>query len=280
MTATRPVLVALVIAGLGAAVAGQTVAFETVSVRTNTTGDVRMSITVRGRTYSATNSPLRPVVAEAFDLSLQQSRLVGGPSWVGNAPPWPGADRFDILATIPEGGEPRLRQMLQTMLADRFRLAVHRETRESPMFALVLARQDGRLGSRLRKASIDCEALRAAGQTPPRAATDQEPPCSSQIDEAIRGRGQRMAVLARMLIPFAGREVVDRTGLTGGYDFDLRLPQENAGRPPGAGGGADPNEPAGGIFTVLQDELGLKLESIRGPLEFVIIDSIERPAAN
>jgi len=248
---------------------GQGAGFEAVSIKSNTSGDQRMSIGTRGRTYGATNAPLRPVIAEAFDLSFEQDRLVGGPGWLVS-------DRFDIRATIPEGAGNQWRQMLQTMLAERFHLAVHRETRDAPMFALVLARSDGRLGPRLRKASTDCAALRAAGTPIPTPAAGEEPVCSSQVDDAIRGRGQRIATLARMLTQFAGREVVDRTGLPGGYDFDVKLPDDSGGRRPGAPGLPAADAAAGGIFTVIQDELGLKLESTR-PAEFVVIDRVDRP---
>ena len=84
-----------------------------------------------------------------------------------------------------------------------------------------------------------------------------------------------------MLVQFAGRGVVDRTGLRGGYDFDLRLPASDGARPaPGQAAVPAANDSAGGIFTALQEELGLKLEPARGPVEFVVIDSIERLVAN
>ena len=251
---------------------GQGAAFEAVSIKPNTSGDQRMSIGTRGRTYTATNAPIRPVIAEAFDLSFEQDRLVGGPAWLVS-------DRFDIHATIPEGAGSQWRQMLQRMLTDRFHLAVHRETRDAPMFALMLARGDRRLGPGLRQAATDCDALRAAGAPVPTPAAGDEPVCSSQIDAAMRGRGQRIATLARMLTPFAGRQVVDRTELPGGYDFDLKLPEENAGKRPGTQAN-DPDAAAGGIFTAVQDELGLKLQPIRAPVEFVVIDRVERPTAD
>jgi uncharacterized protein (TIGR03435 family) len=79
-----------------------------------------------------------------------------------------------------------------------------------------------------------------------------------------------------MLAQFVGRPVVDRTGLTGGFDFDLSFPEANAG-PGGAGPAGDPG---GSIFTALQEQLGLKLESISGHVEYVVIDSVERPTEN
>src|SRR5262245_6547807 len=101
-------------------------AFEAASVRTNTSGEARLSAGVRGRTYSAVNTPLRPIIAAAYDLSLQGFRLLGGPAWIM-------ADRFDITGTIPEGaGRRELPLMLRALLAERFKLVVHTETRDTP----------------------------------------------------------------------------------------------------------------------------------------------------
>src|SRR5262249_25459136 len=130
-------------------------AFEAVSVRANTSGQTRMSAGVRGRTYTAVNTPLRPIIAAAYDLSLQSFRLIGGPAWIG-------ADRFDITATLPDGaGRRELPMMLRALLAERFKLVAYAETREAPIYALVVARADGRLGTGLRKADVDCDAVPA-----------------------------------------------------------------------------------------------------------------------
>jgi uncharacterized protein (TIGR03435 family) len=248
--------------------------FEAVSIRPNTSGDGRTSLGLRGRTYAGTNTPIWMVLTSAFELGFQTERVVGAPDWTK-------AERFDLIATLPEGtGRAQLSEMLQAMLADRFHLAAHRETRDAPIYALVVARADGRLGPRLRPSTIDCEARRAAGAAVPTAADGKDPLCKSQIDSAIMGRGQRISELARMLAPFAERTVIDRTRLTGAFDFDLTLPAQNAGKRPGEASVASANDPAGGIFTVLQDELGLKLEPARAPLEFVVVDRIARPTAD
>jgi uncharacterized protein (TIGR03435 family) len=274
-------LVALVM--LGGAPRAQGPAFDAVSIKLNRSGDARMSSTTRGRTLTITNMPLRPVIAQAFDVSFERFRLVGGPPWIGgDNPPWPGADRYDIVATVPEGSRPaQQRDMLQAMLAERFHLAVHRETRDAPIYSLVLARSDRRLGAGLRRSAVDCDALRLAGSPLPEPLPGQPEPCATQIDSKITGRGQSMASLARMLVQFVERTVVDRTGLSGGYDFDLSLPEQNAGRSAtvdsAAGGTGDL---AGGIFSALQEDLGLKLESARGSVEFVVIDRVERPTAD
>jgi len=134
------------------------------------------------------------------------------------------------------------------------------------MYALIVARNDGRLGPQMRKASVDCETAQPA----------ERELCRSEIGGAILGRGQRMTALARMLSMFADRPVVDRTGLTGGFDFDLRFPELETP----ANATAPRMEPATGIVTALQEQLGLKLQSTRGNFDFVVIDSVQHPTEN
>lgn len=252
------------------------VAFEVVSVRANKSGDLAMPARTRGRTYTATNIPVRYLVASAYGVPA--ARVLGGPSWIGSASvamPLIGGERFDVLATLPEGAGPNeVPSMLRVLLADRFKLVAHSEVRDAPLYALVVDRADGRLGPRLRKASIDCDALDAAEI--PVAKPGERGPCGSELGGEIIGRGQRLTTLAQMLTFFAGRPVVDRTNLTGGFDFDVRFPELNTTSPDGR----NTADTGGGIFVAIQEQLGLKLESIRGPLEFVVIDSVERPMEN
>jgi uncharacterized protein (TIGR03435 family) len=250
-----------ILLALALAVLAQTprLTFEAASVKSNTSGQARMSAGVRGRTYTAVNTPLRPIIAAAHDLSLESFRLIGGPAWID-------ADRFDVTGTMPEGaGRRDLPGMLRALLLDRFKLAVHTETRESAIYALVVARSDRKLGSGLRKVDIDCEVTPA----------DRDR-CQSQISDTIVGRGQTLSSLARMLSTFVGRRVVDQTGMTGGFDFDLQFPELAAG--PRGGGPAD--DAGGSVFTAVQEQLGLKLTSSKGPVEFVVIDSVEHPMEN
>src|SRR5262249_28307506 len=132
-------------------------------------------------------------------------------------------------------------------------------------YALVVARADGRLGTGLRKADVDCDAVPA----------DRDR-CQSQISDTIMGRGQSLGSLARMLSPFAGRQVVDQTGVAGAFDFDVEFPELVAG-PGGAGPAGDVG---GSVFTAVQEQLGLKLTSTRGPVEFIVIDRVEHPTEN
>jgi uncharacterized protein (TIGR03435 family) len=246
-----------------ATVHGQDVAFEAASVKPNTSGDLRMRGGTRGRVYDAVNMPLRRIVATAYDLHLEGFRLVGNQALL--------AERFDITATIPESASPRqVPAMLRALLTERFKLAVHTETRDVAVLALTVARRDGRLGPKLRQAAADCAAAEATGRVIPTPEPGQPAMCESEISDGIRGRGQPLSALARMLTMFMQRRVLDRTGLTGGFDFDLQF--DGASGP-----GLDVSN---ALVTALDDQLGLKLQSTRAPVEFVVIDSIERPAPN
>ena len=149
--------------------------------------------------------------------------------------------------------------MLRLLLEDRFRLAVHRETRQMPMYALVVARIDGALGPQIRRPANDYCAQRAkeAEKAPP-------PPMGTGPVCGIRGNFS-MEGFARFLAGEAGRPVVDRTGLTGGWDFSLKWSPPNTPNP-------DPDRPS--IFTALQEQLGLRLDATTGPLEVLVIDRI------
>ena len=254
--------------------AGQTPAFEAASVKLNTSGDLRIRAGTRGRTYTAVNTPLRGIVAAAYELQFEGFRLVTEQRGL-KTPLYDASimdQRFDITATIPEAGTPRdVPAMLHALLVDRFKLAAHSETREAPVFALVLARRDGRPGPGLRQAALDCVAAAAAGRVIPPPEPGQPAICETEISDRIRGRGQPLSSLARMLTVFVQRRVVDRSGLSGGFDFDLQFEA-------GATGPTGPTvDAASNVITALQEQLGLRLESTRAPVEFVVVDRIEQP---
>jgi uncharacterized protein (TIGR03435 family) len=176
--------------------------------------------------------------------------------------------------------------MLQSLLAERFKLATHKDTRELPIYSLEVARSDGRLGPQLRPATVDCEAMiaaaRARGGPPPAPpAPGERPICGIRINPGrLSGGGFPLSQFAATLSQFVQRIVVDRTGLSGNFDVDLtwtpdQLPQ--GGPPPGAPPlpPADPNGPS--IYTAVQEQLGLKLESAKGPVDVLVIDRAESP---
>ena len=232
----------------GTVSSGQAPTFDTASVKPNRSVDLRLSISTRGRVFTAVNAPLRTLILIAYELGFEPFRLVGGPDWMAS-------ERFDVLATLPEGTTSRQTgPMLRALLADRFELAVHMETRELPAYALVLARTDGRLGPQLRRSTADCGATPAA--------------CRTSVGSDIRATGQALSALSGTLPQFVQRRVFDRTGLSGLFDFELRFSDTD----PAVAGGDLPS-----IFTALQEQLGLKLEATPGPAEVIVIDRIARP---
>src|SRR5262249_29255683 len=140
-----------------------TAAFEVASIKANKSGDGRVMVAMppTGR-FTATNVPIRLLVQNSY--GLQPFQIVGGPSWMTS-------DRFDIVAKAPDGFTPdQFRPMVRNLLADRFKLKAHVETREMPTYALIVARADGKLGPKLTPSKTDCEALargRRGGGPPP-----------------------------------------------------------------------------------------------------------------
>jgi uncharacterized protein (TIGR03435 family) len=190
--------------------------------------------------------------------------------------------------------------MLLNLLKDRFQLATHVETRELAIFNLVIARTDGRLGPDLKRTPAECVATieeriaaakAAAGRggpppLPPLGDPNGPPPCGFQrMGPGIAaGSGRTMADLIPVLADLVSRPVSDKTALTGMYDFSLKFAPESAGAPGilkllGLGAfpppAVDPNAPS--LIAALQEQLGLKLEAARGPVEVVVIDRFERP---
>jgi uncharacterized protein (TIGR03435 family) len=255
-------------------------AFEVASVKSNKSGDQRTMIQMPpGGRYTATNIPLRLLLRQAYEV--QEFQIVGGPNWLAS-------DRFDIIAKAPDGttGPEQMRLMLRALLADRFKLVAHTETREMPIYSLVLAREDGKLGPKLSAAKVDCDArfsaARRGGPPPEFPAPGQQAECAFMMAPgSMNVGGMPMLELARALSPAVGRIVIDKTGLNGRYDFQMTYTPEGRGFGPGPGPGgaepppADPNTPS--LFTALQEQLGLKLESARGPVDVVVIDRVEQP---
>jgi len=205
---------------------------------------------------------------------IQPYQLVGAPAWISNR-------RYDIAAKVDDNPPPSQQALLQVLLKGRFKLAVHNETRELPMFALVLARSDGKLGPQLTKSTFDCAAYLAGHHAPPE--LGRTPNCATRINVGfLSGRAIPMTQLATSLAPFVNRFTVDRTGLTGGFDVELRwTPEQISSNIAGhAVPDASSNAPGPSIFSALQEQLGLKLTAARGPVEVLVIDHVERPSGN
>jgi len=277
---------------MAAGVLAQSPAFEVASVKRNRSGEERSRFDTPANRFVATNVDLHDLIAWAYGdpgppPELRPDfQLAGGPSWMTS-------DRFDVEATtageLPDGVErTRLKmRMLQTLLADRFKVSVHHETRDGPVYSLVLANRDGRLGPQLRRSAVDCNALfargRAAGAAPPPPPPPgQIPQCGIQIGLAgLRIGSQSVPAIARLLQRAVGRPVVDRTALDGPFDLSLDfdptgLPGYN--RPPGVPVPDTSDKPT--LYTALQEQAGLRLEAGRGPIDVLVIESAEHPPDN
>jgi uncharacterized protein (TIGR03435 family) len=270
-------------------------AFEVASIKPNNSGDGRVMMQNQPGRFSATNTTLRMLIRNAYQL--QDFQISGGPSWLTS-------DHFDIVAKIPDSfrdlppasplsGPGPLQLMIRSLLAERFKLVVHTETKEQTIYGLVMARSDGRFGPQLKKSETDCAAMMAAARGRGPAMPPPGPPqpgdkmpCGIRIGPGnmVVG-GATLAQFANTLGMFVGRIVQDRTGLTGNYDINLMwTPDQMPPRAPGApadqpirvnGIDIDPNGPS--IFTAVQEQLGLKLESTKGPVDVLVIDSADKP---
>ena len=230
-------------------------------------------------------------------INLRVSDLVQAAYWVSDhqvegMPAWARNTRYDISArmdpriadaTQPPGLPPTWALALQALLKERLQLVFHREVAQRPAYALVLARPDKKPGPGLRPAEFDCDALkdRAAAAARVGGPSPYPQPTETRIACGIRqapGRylqgGGRLVEFTAILSRMVGRPVFDRTGLAGRFDFLLTYTPDALLRP----GELPPDSPD--LFTALQEQLGLKLESTTGPVELFIVDRIEPPSEN
>lgn len=258
----------------------QTPQFEVTSVKPAAPDARGMYLrTTPGGTVNITNMSLKEIMVLAW--RIQPYQISGGQPWIASA-------RYDVSAkpeNKPKEGE--LQLMLQAMLADRFQLVVHLETKELPVYALVLARKDGKLGPNLTEAKEGVCATPDPTQPPRRPEPGQAPVryCGQQMmsPRSLTAVAAPLSGIIPMLARMLGRTVIDKTGLTGKYDISVEwAPDESqtAMLPPDAPRPA-PSDAAGpSIFTALQEQLGLKLESQKGPVEMLVIDRAEKPTEN
>jgi len=257
--------------------------FEVASVKPNTSGDNRIMLGFQpGGHYVATNATLLVMIRSAYQM--QEFQIIGAPDWLKT-------EHFDINAkgeglepnpfvTEQRSGPSKLQLMVRSLLADRFKLVTHVEQRDLPVYYLVLAKADGKLGPKMTPSTADCASLGRAGGPPlvPPSPTARMT-CGMRMGPGlVSGGGIAIAQLVNTLSMSAQRTIVDKTGLTGLFDIDLawtpEMPVGGRDAPPGAPP-IDPNGPS--LFTALQEQLGLKLESTRGPVDVLVIDSVQRP---
>jgi uncharacterized protein (TIGR03435 family) len=239
------------------------VAFEVASVKANNSGTTAMRIIwPRGR-FEAINVTPRQFVEAAY--KVEPFRVEGGPSWLA-------ASRFNIEARVSadavidqsRGLPEAIRLMMQRLLSERFGLVAHWERKPQTVYTLVLAKPNRSIGPNLRRSQADCAALFAAR----RQGSPLPPPSVCGVQ---RGPGKLivggyvMAQLADTLASLLQRGVVDRTGLDGVYDIDLTWAADET------------SESAPSLFTAVQEQLGLKLESTKAPVDVLVIDRAEKP---
>ena len=272
-----------VLSAQGAATDGPV--FEVASVKRNVSGRVGGSFQVPpAGTITFTNITLRVVIRQAYQVDPYTepytfipgpfARIIGSP--IAGAEP--NVPRFDIQGKPPANSAPADRRaMMRALLEDRFKLRVHRETRQMPVYALTVARE-GRLGPNLGPSRFDCDAYlaqrRAGGTAPEPVDARGHSWCLPPIDrsrpgvENIRTAGSVKQLMQR-LQPYVDRPIVDTTELSGNFEWSLTFAR-SAGGPNPAGDVAE-------LFTAVQDQLGLKLEPREAAVDVLVIDAVEMP---
>jgi uncharacterized protein (TIGR03435 family) len=257
--------------------------FEVASVKPSATDDRRTMIQIQpGGSLRTGGTSLKMLLTFAYDV--REFQITGGPGWINT-------DRFDIVAKAERSAgaenppdDPRkmteqqrktvgdqMRERLRALLAERFQLTLHRETKEQSVYALVVAKG----GPKLQQA----QAMEGTG---PRG------PMMRMGRGELSGQGVELEMLTRTLSSQLGRTVIDRTGLKGNFDFKLTWTPEpgqsatplGGGPPPGADAPPPPDANGPSVFTALQEQLGLRLESQKGPVEMLVIDRVEKPSEN
>jgi uncharacterized protein (TIGR03435 family) len=264
------VAVVLLFAGTVAAVivAQEAPRFSVISIKPSVDNGPGTKIEPRSKSdYSVRKTTLAALLASAYGIPA--TRIEGAPSW------WK-TERFDIDARYeppdPSAAAPAMTVLLQSLLHDRFALVAHTERRNLPVYALRVARNDGRLGAGLRPSTLQCLDVDRPANARDRTttATNGAPACGAvENPEALIASGMTLEVLARALRPPAERDVVNDTGLTGRWDITLQF------APVGQATGDKPS-----LFTAVQEQLGLKLEASTAPLDVLVVDSVARPTPN
>jgi len=262
--------------------------FDVASVKPNKSGGMGVRIMFQpGGRFTADNITLKFLIRLAYDV--QEFQISGGPPWINS-------DRYDVEAKA--GGSPegdmrtmteeqrqadlaRRRQMIQALLKDRFQLTLHKESKDAPIYALVVAKN----GPKMK----ELPPAPPPSADDPKDAPDKPDPKHMGRGGMRMGRGEltgsgvKLSFLAEALSNPLGRTVIDKTGLKGDYDFELKwTPDESQG--PGFRGAGDAPPPADAngpsIFTAIQEQLGLKLESQKGPVDLLVIDHAEKASEN
>ena len=241
-------------------------AFEVASIKRNTSVDAGGGGgMLPGGRFRLTNVDAQVLIMIAYRTGPQlfRSQILGAPEWTAE-------ERWDVTAKVADdlAGKPQAELiplqplLLQSLLADRFKLSVHHDSRTLPRYALVLARKDGAPGPQMRRSNVDCAAERAR--------------CVIHFDTGhFSSESATVSTLVNLLAANVQRFVVDRTGLDGRFAMNLEWTPDRTTLPPGADPPPQADTPA--LLTAIEEQLGLRLESERGPVDVVVIDHIERP---
>jgi uncharacterized protein (TIGR03435 family) len=255
--------------------------FAVASIKPDKSGSMGIRVMFGEDGFTATNIPLKFLLREAFDVNDDQ--IAGEPGWTDS-------ERFDIDAKVDSSDVAAMkdlsfeqrRAMMLSLLADRFGLKYHEETKDLPVYALVVA-----------KGGLKIHAAKP-GDTYPNGLKGPDGKSGGAGMMMMNGNGQltaqgvELGTLTRVLAERLGRTVIDKTGLSGNFDFTLQLPAMHGamamprakdGGAPGADDAAA-DDPEASIFTDVEEQLGLKLDSQKAPLPVYVIDHVDQPTEN
>ncbi len=269
----------VLVAGLfaGAAPFAQPPAFDVVSIKRTDVNDTRPGADFGaqpGGRLVARNNAVSNFITNAYDIPGYL--VVGGPEWMG-------ADRYNMEARAAgEPSRPQMMLMLQTLLAERFQLRVRREVREMPAYVLTVARGGAKLTPSKDGACLERDPSKPI--PPPASGAAASRLCgNNNMNSRVSPPNMTwtafridMSRVAGALANYFRRPVVDRTGLAGFFDIQIDLPPLQ----PAAATDAGVADSGASVFTVLQEQLGLRVEDGNGPVEVLVVDSIERPTEN
>lgn len=230
-------------------------AFDVASVKPNNTGNPAMLFRPSPGRFNAENQTLQHLLMTAY--AFKEFQIIGGPGWINT-------EHFDVTGTAQGNpGRDQMMEMLKALLRDRFKLVAHLEARQLPIYELTVNKGG------LKIEPVECFTPDPVKSEPPPAG---RPICGSMGwgNGRIDSTATTMQFFTDALSGLIGRSVVDKTGLSGWFPAHLKFAPDNA--PP------DTDLPS--VFTAVQEQLGLKLESAKGPVEVLVIESAERPSAN
>lgn len=234
--------------------------YDVVSIVPNKSDNGNWGINTHDASFTATNISLQSLVANAYNI--RDGLISGIPAWAGSA-------RFDVNAKIVDPDLPALKKltkeqraaMLAAILAERFQLKVHTETKILPVYELVVLKQ----GPKFKESKTQ----------------DEKSGGMSASDSEVTLTAAPLASLIYMLAGHLHRTVIDKTGLNAKYDLHMKWAADRAAMAGPDGGRVEASDESGpSIFTALQEQLGLKLESTKGPVTTLVVDHAEPPSAN